>query len=234
MATFDALYLARGWLSVAVASADDSAHPQLHRTVSIEKFTDGLRLVATDSYILLRSWVPSIGKEDNPEPDLDEAPIATAIAIDEHRRAQGFLAHLLKLATVEGADVIEVDVGLGVVDVGEGSALSFEGLESRWVTIDQRGRERLRLGVYDGEYPHWRGLLPAGQLRQRTDAIALHPDRLAQLAKLAKVQPGRAIRCRFTGHDGLVLIEVDAGEPAVTGGVMPVRVLWENEIAGAA
>src|SRR5687768_16742409 len=115
MTLFDARTLARGWLSVAIASAADKARPVLHRTVSIEAFPEGLRLVATDSFVLLRSWVPNLDHDLDPEPGLDEAPYATAVAMDPHGRAKGFLAHVLKLASDEvyDDDPLEVRVDLG-------------------------------------------------------------------------------------------------------------------------
>mgnify|MGYP002132855720 CR=1 FL=1 len=64
---FDVPNLARGWLSVAQASANDKDLPTLHRTIALEVFPNGLRLVATDRYILLSAWVPDLGDTDEPE-----------------------------------------------------------------------------------------------------------------------------------------------------------------------
>lgn len=44
--------LARAWLSVALASSKDTGRPQLDRTVLVEQYREGLRLVATDSHVL--------------------------------------------------------------------------------------------------------------------------------------------------------------------------------------
>lgn len=220
---FDARQLARGWLSVALASAKDDDRPALHRTVSIEGFPEGLRLVATDSYVLLRSWVPAIGREHDPEPDLDESPAMSAVAMDIHGRARNLLGHLLGLALADGAPLIEVRITLGVHDQ-ETEAASFEGLEAEWVVLEHPDHERLKLRAYEGEYPNWRKVL-SGFDRKRTDAIALNTEIIGRLSKLGKWHGDQPLLWRFGGQDRMALLEVASSEPHVEGAVMPVR--WD-------
>lgn len=54
---FDARTLALGWLATSLASSNDDDRPALYRTVHVECFSTGMRLLATDSYMLLRSWI---------------------------------------------------------------------------------------------------------------------------------------------------------------------------------
>lgn len=217
---FDARTLARGWLSVALASADDEERPALHRTVSIEEFGDGVLLAATDSYVLLASWVPRIDREIEPAPDPDEAPAVTAVAMDLHGRGRGFLAHVFKLATAKDAPLIEVRLSLGVTEVDDPNRQSFSGMEATYVVLEHPDAERIKLQSYEGEYPQWRKLV-AGFSAHKTSAIALNPEIVGRLARLGKLHPGAALRWRFGGADKAASIDVD-GFPYVSGLVMPM------------
>lgn len=98
---FDAPTLARAWLSVAQASSSDKDLVTLDRTVAIEEFPTGVRLVATDRYVLLTAWVPDLGAYYEPrEPGLDEAPDRTVITKDSDGRGRGLLGYLTQLAHI--------------------------------------------------------------------------------------------------------------------------------------
>jgi len=223
---FNARDLARGWLSVALASANDEARPALYRTVAIEQFAEGVRLVATDSYMILRTWVPAVDHAYDPEPGLDEAPITTAVAIDEYGRGKGLLSHLLKLSTAKDALPIEVRLTLGVVEPEEGEG-TFAGMDATWVIVEHPDAERLRLRAYEGEFPNWRKLFD-GHTPQTTDAVALGIPRLTALAKLGKIHgDANPLLWRFGGEIGPAHVAVKDSDPFVEGLVMPVRVHWD-------
>lgn len=227
MTVYDARTLARGWLSVAVASGKDAGRPQLDRTIALEAYPEGLRLVATDSYVLLHAWIPDFPHELDPEPALDEAPYATAVVMDPHGRARGFLAHVLKLALAEPDDAppIEVRVSLGVVEEPDhDSEPSFEGMEATYVVLELPDAERLKLRTYEGDFPQWRKVLP-GFIPHQTSAIALNPEIVGRLSKLGKLNGNRPLRWTFGGENQMALVEVLDSEPLVTGAVMPVR--WD-------
>lgn len=228
MTLFDAWDLATGWLSVAVASSKDEARPALHRTVAIEAFHEGVRLTATDSYLLLTAWVPNLDHPDEPPPPLDVAPYGTTVAIDPHGRARGLLGHALGLAhAAEKADdpePVEVSLQLGVVDeVDDRSMLA--GMEVPWVVIELPGTERVKLRTYEGEYPNWRGLF--GSVKpKRTAGVGLSADRLAQLAKLTKYHPAKVLRMAFAGDGHAVHLEVE--DRHIEGLAMTVRTDMET------
>ena len=76
---FDAPTFARAWLCVrqATATKDDAA--VLSKTVAVEEFDHGTRLVATDRYMLLTAWVPRLRPPEAPdyraaEPGIAEVP----------------------------------------------------------------------------------------------------------------------------------------------------------------
>lgn len=220
---FDAATLARGWLSVALASGADDAVPALFRTLCLEEFSTGLRLVATDSYILLRAWVPGAHAEEFvPEPTDDEAPVSTTVVIDPHGRAKALLAHLLKLTSAKDALPEEVQLN-AAASFDDDPVPSLAGLEARWVTMEHPDHERLRLQTYEGAYPNWRKVL-AGFESKKTSAIALNPELLGRLVKLEKFHAGAPLRWRFGGENRMALVEVPS-EPFVSGAAMPVR--WD-------
>jgi hypothetical protein len=226
MTTFDATLLARGWLSVAIASSTDKERPILHRTVYVEHFTEGVRLLATDSYLFLRSWVPNVDHEHDPEPRLDEVPVSTAVAIDADTRAVGFMKYALKRAheAAQHHESVEITLNLGVVD--QTSAVgtpSFGGMESRWVVLEMPDIEKVKLLCCEGVWPNWR-LLGAGYSPEQTETVALAPDRLRQVANLAKVNDA-VIGWTFCGKNKAAMIEVLESEPDVRGLVMPCR--WD-------
>lgn len=228
MTAFDAEYLSRAWLSVAVASSTDTNRPALDRTICIETFPHGDRLVATDSTILLASWVPSVDDIDAPEPGPDESPMSTAIAFDEHGRARGFFAHLLRLATESGAEPIEARVQVGVRDLDPQTGTgTFDGMEGTYVIVEHPDHERLKLAVYEGVFPAYRKLLHEFAPK-RTDAVALNPELVGRLAKVGKFNENRPLRWRFGGADKMALVEVE-GDPHIYGAVMPMRVDWGSE-----
>lgn len=230
---FDARDLARGWLAVALASAKDAQRPVLNRTVFIETFADGARLVATDSYVLLHAWVPDLEHANDPGPGMDEAPSRTAIAIDAHGRAKGFLHHLLRLALKAEKDdqpAIEVRLRLDVADTDRAAQTTLAGLEARYVVVEQPDTgdeaERLKLLTCEGVYPPWRKLL-GNFAPELTTQLALAPDLVGQLAKVGKIHPGSKLGWHFGGENKAAQLTVIDSDPHVEGIAMPCR--WDIE-----
>ena len=237
MTLFDARHLAPMWLSVAVASGTEKYSPVLCRTISIEAFETGVRLTATDSYTLLTAWVPALDPDADgfdrhedfgelaPTPALDEAPYATAVAVDAHGRAKGLLRHAWHLATQKDAMPLDIRLELGVVDLVADGEQSLDGMSPSWVTLEIPDKERVKLRTYEGEFPSWRGLL--GSLaRKRTAGVDLMSDRLSQMAKLAALNEGQPLRFTFGGRSSAVHVEV-VGRP-LEGMVMPLRTDMET------
>lgn len=226
---FDARQLACGWLAVAVASAKDDGYPVLNRTVLIELFAEGVRLVATDSVMLLHAWVPDVEHDLDPGPGLDEAPIRTAVAYDPHSRGQSLLSHALKLAAEadrDGTSPVQIRLGLdGTLAEARGQQ-QLAGIETRYVTLEIPGdeQERKTLRSVDGEFPSWRGLLDdfEGEL---TTQLALAPDVLGQLARLRTWHPRARVGMEFGGDGRPVLLTALESDPHIAGIVMPCR--WD-------
>lgn len=228
MTLFDARTIARGWLAVAVASGNDDHHPNLNRTVLIEAFSEGVRLIATDSYVLLRAWVANVEHDLDPEPDLDEAPYATAVAIDQHGRGKGFFGHVLRLAADAAkadAEEVLVRLNLGVVDeVDDAARPSFAGFESRYVVVEHPETERLKLRVYDGPFPDWRKLKFSPK---RTTAVAVGADMLTRLGKVGRVLHETPVHLEWGGNLHAARVTAACSDVTVEGLVMPCR--WDFE-----
>ena len=183
---YDGPALARAWLSVAQAAAPKGDVAQLARTVAIEQYPHGVRLVATDRYVLLTAWVPNLAHHYEPEPPLDEAPDRTVVAHDPDNRAKGLLAYALSLAKRDGDDEpvpgdLEVELRFDVRMPEAIAANTLEGLEPTYVVLDVPDVERVYLPVVETSYPSWRALV-AGFAPVATSAIALNPELVERLA----------------------------------------------------
>lgn len=224
---FDARYIARGWLTVALASAGDRQLSALNRTVHVEQHAHGVRLVATDSYVLLHCWVPDVEHDLSDQPDLDEAPISFGTAMDPHGRAKGFLAHALKLALAAekaGGDDIDVRLRLNVAGAADKPAPGLPGLEALSVVIEMPDVERVVLTSYEGKYPGWRSAL--GDMRPvDTRLLALNPEILGRLCKVSRFHPQALLGWTFGGESRATRVEILQSEPPAEGLVMPVR--WD-------
>lgn len=230
MITVSAATLARGWLSVATAFSKDATgnRPALYRTVHVQQYPHGLRLSATDSYLLLHTYVPEVDYEYDPEPGFDEIPTASAVAIDRYNRAGGLLQYLLTLSKSDDHKGLECTVHLNVAwqpeDVDPAEA-QLDGFEALAVRIEYPDNERVQLPVYDGRFPNIGLLIQAKAAR--TDGVALSQSMCARLGKAAAPHGDMTmVRCRFTGRNKPVLVEFGS-EPVVSGLAMPCR--WDLE-----
>src|SRR3954468_22629865 len=90
--------LAKAWQATQIAASDDEARPILYRTALVEVFDGhGLRMVSTDSFILVRAGVPFDLIGNNFEPGLDEVPDETFVVSDKDQRSLGLLKYVNKL-----------------------------------------------------------------------------------------------------------------------------------------
>lgn len=232
---FDAPTFARAWQSVALASSTDKDLPQLNRTMAIEEYTNGVRLVATDRFILLTAWVPSTDTRTDVEPGFDEAPDRTVIARDADGRGKSLLGYVLTLANRDEHKFSEPGEGLVLsvtFDVRlpagmEGSDATLEGLEPRFVVLDLPDTERVWLETIESVYPSWRAIVDSFT-PETTKTIALHPERLDRLAKLGKYADG-PLAWTFGGTERAALLDVPLSDPHVSGVVMPVRWITEHD-----
>lgn len=234
MITLDAGTLARGWLAVYQATGKDDNRPAIYKTLHIQQHSHGVRLVATDSYMILTCWVPEADNDLTPEPGWDEVPYASATVIDRHSRAISLLTYALTLANSDDHKTLEVNISLNVPwqpDDTDPKDLQIDGFEALAAVLEVPEKERLQMEVYEGGYPNVGGLLTR-QKRVRTDMLGLNPDITARLSKAAKiaVQGGdpelgaSGIKLWFGGRDKPLQVAFGS-DPEITGLVMPC--LWD-------
>lgn len=238
---FDGNALARGWLAVALAESSDRDRPQFYRSVHVEEFDAGLRITATDSYVVLRTFVPTRGADETDYPLPTDKPMATAVVFDHHGRGKGFLAHALKIGTTAPAqgvrpEALDVRVHLGeVASHGDTHAPILTGFETAVVVLShdgpdaERGGERVELDVYEGGYPDVSAIIDSHVARASapTDRILLNPDVVARLAKVAKFHGRASLGWTFAGDDQPARVSFPNSDPYVDGLVMPRA--WDLE-----
>lgn len=212
---------ARAWLSVAQASTSDRDLSTLDRTVAIEEYPSGLRLVATDRFVLLTAWVPSADSITGRVPELYELPDRIVVASDGDGRGKGLLGYILTLAKREViVEDIRVDFDVRI-PAGEDADQPLEGLEPKYVVFTVPDVEKVYLDTVEAEYPNWRPLL-LDHDAQDTKRIALDLDRLHKLAALRKWNPGPLL-WTFGGPASVAMVELHESDPQVVGLVMPSR-----------
>jgi hypothetical protein len=233
---FDAPTFAPAWLSVALASSGDKGNVLLDRTVALELYDHGLRLVATDRYVLLTAWIPALGHEHDDEPSIDEAPIRTVVTQDVDSRGKSLLDYVVKIDRREELRLVPpgklvLDLELDVkLPAGVDEDVALEGLEPTYAVLTIPDLERVYLPAVGNLYPDWRVLLEAEDDVEPTSLIDLPLERLYKLGSLRKWNSG-PLRWRFRGADRPALVElvgltggdVEDRAPHVTGLVMPSK-----------
>lgn len=221
--------LAAGWLAVAQASANDRDLVTLHRTMALEVYPKGIRLVSTDRFMLLTAWIPDLSGAE--EPHMSELPDRIVVAQDGDGRGKGLLAYMLRLHRKKDGPLIPDSTIEFDVRMPDGMApdedTPLEGMEPKFVVIDVPDMERVWLPVIESDYPDWRPIV-GGHRAEVTDAIALWPERLGRLGGVGNYAEG-VILWTFGGADRVALVEWPSSEPHVTGIVMPTRWVMAGE-----
>lgn len=230
---FDAPTFARAWLSVALASSADKDLTTLNKTVAIEEYLHGVRLVATDRFVLLTAWIPNSDTSTDAEPGLDEAPDRTVIAADLDGRCKSLLGYVLSLANrdenyTEGDIEIRVQFDARLPAGSDGDAETLEGMEPTYTVFDVPDTEKVWVPVVQAEYPDFRPIV-YGHIAESTDKISLNPEVVERVAKVRKHSFG-PLSWQFGGTDKAALIDFRESDPHVSGVVMPVR--WLDDPDG--
>ena len=232
---FDGPTFARAWLAVAQAAGSDVNLPALDRTMGLELYGNGIRLIATDRTVLLTAWVPNLESLYTDEPALDEAPDRTVIASDGDGRGKGLLGYVLKIKRREDPDNVfppgrhplEVLVDEEKPATDADTDVTFAGLEDRYVVLELPDLERVYLRTVEAAFPSWRDLL-ADWTGEPTAAIALNPEQLGRIAKASTWADGPLVY-KFRGPERAALVDYVESDPHVSGLAMPRRWVLEDE-----
>lgn len=229
---FDAPTFARAWLSVreAAATRDDAA--VLAKTVAIEEYDNGVRLVSTDRFMLLTAWVGDIDHDDN-EPTLAEVPIRTVIAYDGDGRGKSLLGYVLTLGRRMETDklplgTLEITVDLGIEKpLAPNDPEGFEGMAPVHVRLKVPDTEEVWLAAVSDKYPDWRGLSHTFAA-VATTALSLAPDLVSRTAAVSRHSNGPLV-VTFAGEGKAIAVDYPESEPHVTGYLMPRRWILPGE-----
>lgn len=216
--TLPANKFAAAWLNVTKAVADDEPNPTL-ATICLEAISDNeVRLVATDSYWLLRSYVDTA-------PDLTDDPGLditgdTILASDTEGRMTNLMKWVHKVSKPRGDDPplitqLELTVTSGEVD----DRPTLDSTLDRQVLVVDTDHEKVRIPIVEHTYPNWRAL--TDQTAEGLDMCALSLQRLGRLGTVRNAV-GHA-ELTFNGPRKPVTIHVP-GDPNLDGLIMPVRV----------
>lgn len=220
--------LAPAWMAVNLAFGTYKDDAMTYRATQVEFHRDGLRLTCLDRYMCLTTWVPALGCEKDDPPDFAEVGEQSLIVRDVKLRARSLMDYLSSLPFGDGDEnenAIEVEVGVSDQDHhtwrGAGQ-LEMDGLAGEALSFEVPNRERLRVGVYEGEWPPWRKPF-ADFIPKRTLAVALDTDRLGQLARLGPYM-GSVLAVHWGGPNKAARIAVGEHPKEVVGIIMPV--MW--------
>lgn len=224
---FDAPTLAHAWLAVAAAAGTEKDIPLLYKTVAIEEFTHGVRLISTDRWLLLTAWIPELGDVGAPEPDVSEMPERTVIVADTDGRARSMLGYLLSLANRIGEDdyiegMVEVDLKFDVrIPAGQGVPETLDGMEPTFCVLDSKDVERVYLSVHEGmTWVDWRQAFD-GFTSKKTAGIRFDGVYMERLGKIRKHAPG-PIEWTLAGPGSAALLRFVNSDPEVHGLLCPV------------
>lgn len=225
---FDAPTLAHAWLAIGQAAATDkNGPPALYKTVAIEEFHNGVRLVATDRWVLLTAWVADLAHDGESGPAFEEAPERTVVSRDPDGRGRGLFGYVCSLANrYEEDEYVPGELSLELtfderLPVGRTADQHLAGMEPTYTVLSVPDVERVYLEVVEATFPDWRPIVGSHTPR-RTQTIGLNPEVLERLAKVRKHAAG-TLAWKFGGADQVALIEYAESEPFVHGVVMPTK-----------
>lgn len=230
---FDGPALAHAWLAVSAAAGKDKDLPLLFKTVAIEEHTTGVRLLATDRFIMLTAWVPDLDHYYGAAPPIDQAPDRVVVARDADGRGRGLLGYVCALEARiirEAGELGDYTPGDIQIDLTfdqrlpagqEPTQATLDGLDPTYTVLSVPDREKVYLEVIDGTYPDWRHIVH-NHVPVETDRIRLNPEAVERLAKIRKHADGPLV-WSFAGDTKAALVEYADSDPFVHGVVMPIR-----------
>lgn len=216
--TLPAAWIGNAWQPVWQATGTDDNRPTLHRTICIEWYDgQGIRLISTDSYILLAAWIGVT--EERPEPHLDVAPDAETIVADHDKRGLGLIKYAAACARADkDPDGHYHRLRLAVTrPAGSRRTPALaDSLEAEVLAISYEG-EHVELPIVETPYISWRALITGGTPAAPA-AISMSPHVLDVLAKT-----GANFTWRFAGENGPIRLDTIDTLPRLSGIAMPVR-----------
>jgi hypothetical protein len=218
---FDGPTLARAWLAVMAATGDDRNIGKTYKTIALEQHLRGLRLVASDSRLMLTAYVPDLDHHYDGTPDPEERAEQVHVVSDRNGRARSLLGHVLALSAETDPEAyapgdIEVRVDFRQEHAhtrGSGPVQpTLEGMEPDYATLAVPGRERLNIEIVTDSFPDWRRV--ATHASKRSLGALLPPEQLEKLARIRKLARGPV---EITMGDKTALVQYPESDPHIAG-----------------
>lgn len=237
--TLPARAFGKAWSRVLHAASTDPKDVHYHRTIFVEIFDEGVRLVCTNRYVLLRAWVSTVdadGDPVHPEPDLDAEPRESLFARDVDFRGRGLAKYMadrdldvdepgskqLKVALHVGELEDELQPVLGVDLAQHGLVIAYTD-------------ERVVIPILEGIVPPpWRALY-TGFLPGQVEVMTFSTSLFAIIGRLTGAS--RSVQLDTSGPNRPVLFTLLAASPPISGLIAPERTETEpaesDELPGA-
>jgi hypothetical protein len=221
---FDPVAFAHAYAACRVLASTDDARPALMGT-HVEVFDDGVRLVATDSYALITTWVGYRGTDGAAPPPLGEMPG------DRFTLTGGdLLGQVAKHAKKDAAALAREGLQTPAMTLRTGVKASegtLAGLAQPVGNLSYAGELLATTPLLEGDYPDWRRL--AARDPSAAETVTLSTELLRRVATAAALV-GNVTRLDTAGELGSLRWVVDAmwdnGEIVKPGALilmMPVR-----------
>lgn len=210
---------ASAWTNVARAENNDVDDP-FHRTVIVEVFEDlGVRLIATNGYLMLWSWVPvapGFDDDEEPAPELTETPDVTLWVRDKYHLIHAACKNIARQA--KSQPDARVVLSVGVMEDNAQPTLDPD-LDRIGLILAARDQRELAPLIIGHSTPDWRKGLdefdPA-----TVDVTAYSIDVLKRIGGLSNDMG--YVRLTHQGDGRPVLLHADT-EPPVDGLMVPVK-----------
>jgi hypothetical protein len=163
-------------------------------------------MVSTDSFTLVRAWVPLDLMGNNLEPGLDQVPDETFVVSDIDQRALGLLKYVSKLYKEEQDEALLPQLMVSRQTEVIDDQLTFDGMEVETLRIAWQDHEEVVLRLVEEDFPAWRSI-EAMRNVEATETISFSAAVLASLGQLGGLYPGRSIDWTLSGDLGVIHLE---------------------------
>lgn len=231
--------IARAWLA-AQAAADNSKdkdvalRPSIFRTTLVERFDDGWRFTATDTYWTACAWVGDIVDPDkevplyHEVPAAGELPLSSVAVVDHEYRIRDLLAFVVRRTAKLDAAHPDTPLLVSVVSGRSADTPTLDPLFDRdRVLVEIPDVETVAGYVNEIEYPNVARIHDQHR-PEDSDAleqVQLNPDLLRKLAKSCSTVGAEGLRFAFHGDPTKPLSwsVVQPADAVLFGLVMPQR-----------
>jgi hypothetical protein len=189
--------------AVQIAAGTDKDFPAFYRTMVVDVFPGGIRLVAFDLSLVLVGWVERldiIGDTNRVEDG--EVPDESYVIRDPSLR----LLEMMKDVHTTTKDSLPIQLQIRRGSIGPTTQPALDGFEIERLTFEAPDVKAVVVEVSPTAFPNWR--IPHDA--EPTAEIGLGVGAILKLGKLAKLHEGAHVRMTFSGQHGAALVQLEA------------------------